>query len=686
MRLKFIASLPVLDRIKTKKEHVARCQCFDDTIVIDCYLQGQWHARYATDHKNYSMWYGSEWHNRKFCTGFRYDALWNYGKPTDLQFADDVSKMIFEDFFKDDYSWSDQRPASVINRLENRMNEEKRDRAYYRKCQRIEALMSKVPPLPSDLEEWVHRAWFNSAEYAFGSKGSDKYFCTACGKYHTFKNGKHNQQRTCRATGKTVTIKRRQAAIDKTVRVIVIQQVDDDYSVIRYCDARFGWCNTGTGKEIYENARIMTPRSDKGKFKIFYGQQYRADEFEQSWWDARCRNFVFYGYAKVYPVGVREALAGTEYDGFAVQAMADANCTANYNGIMWAGSDFPAEYLFKGRFHRLMKEESMKCCYGNYYGALKKYGKNASQVFGVNMQRVNRLRQIDGGTVQLKWLRYEEETEDRVSADSLSWLDSKKLSPDELESITARMSLEKAVHYIQKQSDIAHRSARDIVETFKDYLSMAIRMKMNLSAEQIYKPKDLIAAHDDLVRRINLNADKAEAIAMGKKFPLCSKVLKTLGMYEWGDDEYVVKVPKNIVDIINEGRALSHCVGSSERYFDRIAQRESYILFLRRASAPDHPYYTLEVEPGGVIRQKRTTGDKQLDDIKDAVDFLRRWQSVIQKRLTEKERALQKEARRLRNEEFKQLRKDRNTIWHGPMSGKLLVDVLEKDLMELEIA
>ena len=58
-----------------------------------------------------------------------------------------------------------------------------------------------------------------------------------------------------------------------------------------------------------------------------------------------------------------------------------------------------------------------------------------------------------------------------------------------------------------------------------------------------------------------------------------------------------------------EGKLLNHCVGGQVRYWDRIQRHEAYILFLRKASAPDMPYYTLEVEPDGTVRQKRTKFD-----------------------------------------------------------------------------
>lgn len=82
-------------------------------------------------------------------------------------------------------------------------------------------------------------------------------------------------------------------------------------------------------------------------------------------------------------------------------------------------------------------------------------------------------------------------------------------------------------------------------------------------------------------------------------------------IYEYTGEEYMVLVPRRLVDIAVEGNALHHCAGSSDRYFERIRNRETYVFFLRKTSAPDVPYYTLEVEPGGTIRQHRTYLDEE---------------------------------------------------------------------------
>lgn len=62
------------------------------------------------------------------------------------------------------------------------------------------------------------------------------------------------------------------------------------------------------------------------------------------------------------------------------------------------------------------------------------------------------------------------------------------------------------------------------------------------------------------------------------------------------------------------------------------------------------------------------------------------WQQAIQKRLTEEDFKLTQISRKLRVEEFDELRKGKNKVWHGKLAGKLLVDVLEADLMEVEKA
>lgn len=169
-----------------------------------------------------------------------------------------------------------------------------------------------------------------------------------------------------------------------------------------------------------------------------------------------------------------------------------------------------------------------------------------------------------------------------------------------------------------------------------------------------------------------------------KKFPTIRKIYSRLQRkYAYASGEYAIVVPKGIEDIVLDGLVLGHCTERTERYYDRIASKESYILFLRKADAPDVPWYTLEAEPNGTLRQKRTNGDVQLQDLNDALPFLKEWQSVVAERLSKADKALAKRSAQLRREGYAELRETKTVIHYGALAGKLLADVLEKDLMEV---
>lgn len=108
----------------------------------------------------------------------------------------------------------------------------------------------------------------------------------------------------------------------------------------------------------------------------------------------------------------------------------------------------------------------------------------------------------------------------------------------------------------------------------------------------------------------------------------------------------------------------------------------TYVLFLRHSSDVSKSYYTLEIEPNGTIRQKRTKFDRQEADIEDATKFLGQWQRAISKRLTATDLELAEKSRSARLVQYEQLRNDRVIIHTGALAGKLLVDVLLADLME----
>jgi len=305
-----------------------------------------------------------------------------------------------------------------------------------------------------------------------------------------------------------------------------------------------------------------------------------------------------------------------------------------------------------------------------------------TKLLHISSEELRRLRSCNGGKHMLLWLQYEKAIGQRIPDETIKWMLSHDMLPEKLKFAPPQMSVEQIHHYLQRNMQREKMRLSDVITTWTDYLSMAARLGYDLNDEIIYRTNKLKLRHDQLVEIIEQENMMLQAGEILRDFPHVEEHMRSVkATYEYGDEHYTVLVPDRIEDILNEGRNLHHCVDKQDRYWDRLERKESYVFFLRRTNNIEQSYYTLEVEPGGTIRQKRTMYDRQEDDIEEATEFLQKWQKEIRERLTEEDFALAEKSRILRLENFKQLRKDNVIINTGHLQGAKLVDVLMADLM-----
>ena len=202
---------------------------------------------------------------------------------------------------------------------------------------------------------------------------------------------------------------------------------------------------------------------------------------------------------------------------------------------------------------------------------------------------------------------------------------------------------------------------------------MAVRLELDVNDEIIYRAKELILRHDELVEQISCMNEDAEANKMRAKYPDVEKILERIKTrYEYENEKYLLVVPTRIEEIMRDGRQLHHCAASSERYFERISKQETYIMFLRRKSRPLHAWYTLEVEPGGTVRQKRSEYNRQ-PDLDEVEKFITEWHQELKARLKQEDQELAARSRAVRIMEMQELK----------VENERFAGVLEADLMEV---
>ena len=293
---------------------------------------------------------------------------------------------------------------------------------------------------------------------------------------------------------------------------------------------------------------------------------------------------------------------------------------------------------------------------------------------------------MNGGVKELKWLQLEKSTGKTIGDEEICWMVKEGFEPNDLKFVLDQMSICQIRYYLVKQSEKSGDDISHVLQVWNDYLSMAKRLGMDIHDSIIYRTRDLQLRHKEAVLKIEEMKRGIRRRELEEKYVGFQKHLIDLKeKYEFSDGEYQVIAPKSIDDILYEGDTLHHCVNKTDTYFDRIVSKESYILFLREKENPKVPFYTLEVEPDGTIRQKRAEFNRQNKDIDKVTSFLILWQKEIQKRLTKKDRKSTEESRKLRQQNYQEIR-DKHVVVHGgAFAGELLADLLEKDLMDLPV-
>lgn len=574
-----------------------------------------------------------------------------------------------------------------IENLEYNYTSEKRERKEERRRERIEQLMRSIPQEPEDFEEKILESAAKE-HYGFYMAKKKEYVCSYCGTANST-DGKTVGTLVCEGCRKEIILKKRTKKVTKKTGAVLMQPVNDKKSVCRYYDAVIIWQPGKESIETSEAMRVMPLKdgatiSDHGirrSCEIYYNQYCRisiygacTDDFDKG--NPGNRRSVS-GY--LYPSGIREALDNTLYEPWIriFEQMAAAGAEANYNKLMWIwpgeGISRMTEYLLKGRYWKLLKESSDHIGGSRYYGPLLPEGEDIREVFGIDdMQKIHRIRKQDGGEDMVVWMQWADQTGGKLTEETLEWLINNNIDPQNISGIP--VSVEKIRHYLIRQQAESYPKLKmkAVLEQWIDYLAGCVKMKKDMKDDMVTRPRELKRRHDEIMEEIRKqqiiedirrNKELAEQREkeLQEKFPDAEKNLREVkGIYEYQNETYKVIVPGKLTDIMLEGQALHHCAGATDRYYDRIQSRETYIFFLRRVSEPDTPYYTLEVEPGGTIRQHRTYLDEETG-IEQIRGFLREWQKIIKQRLTQQEKELAKISKVKREENLEELRRKNNT-------------------------
>lgn len=101
------------------------------------------------------------------------------------------------------------------------------------------------------------------------------------------------------------------------------------------------------------------------------------------------------------------------------------------------------------------------------------------------------------------------------------------------------------------------------------------------------------------------------------------EVVSQLNVQEYDNGEFSITIPKTTQDIINEGKALHHCVGV---YVDKVVRREDMIYFLRKDI--NTPYVTIEVKDKKVTQIEGDMNNRFISKCSPEYEAIKEWAKI----------------------------------------------------------
>lgn len=179
-----------------------------------------------------------------------------------------------------------------------------------------------------------------------------------------------------------------------------------------------------------------------------------------------------------------------------------------------------------------------------------------------------------------------------------------------------KISAERFIGYFEKQKKLLKIKAGEVLTFYNDYLSMVKELRLP-KTESVLFPRNVKQEHDRLMK---VKTDR-EYDTQNK---LLKKRVKILEMLSFEDKDFIIRPLRSADEFLKESSILNHCV---KTYIDCCAEGEINIFGIRKAKAPDIPYFTLELSNNAKVTQN--LGKNNCYPPKEVKDFVKRWEKKV---------------------------------------------------------
>ena len=561
----------------------------------------------------------------------------------------------------------DENLFYVVRQLENAISSEKSDRAYKRRMQRLKERCSYVEPLDDEFKTYCKKKFDKLGKHImwYKRKGRHADFkCSACGcEYRrateygvsyesqsenivaTPKQGIISRCEICGAMGK---YQARERKFNEQLTLYKADTYKDGLVIREVAASQVIRKDVKEAYEYTEMTRLFITKTEEHKDFCYYdGWTDKAE-----WYDRNSSGMYSYQSPKGFLY--EPSLANIKKSAFkycAIDSFLSKYPKSDIHGYFKAYRRYPQlEYLVKMQLWKLVEPLT-----ANFFQTndMDMAAARPEDMLGIQKKDIAYLVEQEGNITILNICRLQKQTGQQFEMIYRAWLYeilsvgySSHRIYEQLLQIAEHMSLKRVINQLAKY--VGYKSPDDLEENYRkilgyhhlneragkylDYLQMRIELGYDLNNNVYSKPRDLDAAHQEMVMQTDEKKIKEKSRTADEKYTQIPKLIKQLSkIYLYQDKKYQIVIPKSASDIIEEGHVLHHCVGG-DNYLSAHNRQTSTILFLRHSKNPDIRFVTIEIKKDHIV-QWYGAYDKKPEETEIA-KWLRTYREIVNKRLS----------------------------------------------------
>lgn len=563
-------------------------------LAVDYYTKDSLFCRFFCDGQNSIVWdVGHEkWRSGCPVPGSGYYAA----DLADVDDTDAVCKCFF--------NYKEKWPSGIelVNRFVCEKGAEKRSRVAQTQNNLMKAHMAMFPAYPDNIQEYCSENVFTRNYIFFGKKGAKgirKARCSRCGASFTVdKFVVSGSEATCpqchaRAVYRANWIK---SDVEDRADICIAAKVDGQL-LLRWVHVHRYYCYPEFKKSyVLDDFASSLYLLVNGNPKIY---SYKLFQAPYAWgpdWHRLQINSTIDSSAYLYTDNLDEVFGKNFYNVNLKAGLEGKHIRFQFVHLLDELKHNPrAEFLFKLGLPLLASNAS------SFQGDPDGKGVFQQQL-GISKQYLPMLQSMN---VTISELRVIKSAKQWVTPELLQMyrnaLPGKNSGDyDALDSVIKVVGLSKALRYIDKQRIIHPKEAPGkLTVEYRDYLRMSRDLHVDLSHKSVLFPADIVDAHRTLVGRYNAvkkELEMKEAEQLNQEFhERVTQIYASLGLTGFQNGDFCIVLPQKRTDLIAEGQSLNHCVGMDKYYHNHMKGRQM-IFFIRAASKPDKPYFTMELD------------------------------------------------------------------------------------------